>query len=484
MCCDDRCETSSETFIFKSCRYSLDIPTIFDFRILYNYEYIIKFENFPDNELSPELIALVFSHKAAQNNDESVKEKTLPPVNDYRKSLPVIFLRSELKCVDLDEKRSDVPFYNLQKFKEIVKQQTSSSENSKAVTASENDILESQVKTISNANIKKLPKNKLLNAVNLQDLEWREQILDTTKVPSYYAKLSKIRLTGLVVATAVAGYIMAPAAFNVTSFAAVTVGTGLMSGAANSFNQFFEVPFDSQMSRTKNRVLVKGFISELHAVSFAIASGIAGLSILFFWTNALTVSLGAMNLFLYACVYTPMKRYSIINTWIGSFVGAIPPMMGWAACTGSLDTGAWFMAGLLYAWQFPHFNALSWNLRPDYSRAGYRMMSVINPELCKKTAFRYSIGILVLSSLAPVLDVTTWMFAIDSLPLNAFFVYRSWQFKKNGDSSSSRKLFLLSLIHLPALMILLIISKKHYSRFSEEENTDRKISEISNLNYS
>lgn len=100
---------------------------------------------------------------------------------------------------------------------------------------------------------------------------------------------------------------------------------------------------------------------------------------LHYGVNGLTASLGAANLLLYTCVYTPMKRYSILNTWVGSVVGAIPPLMGWAGCSGNLEAGAWIMAGLLYAWQFPHFNALSWNLRPDYSRAGYRMMAVTNP---------------------------------------------------------------------------------------------------------
>lgn len=97
--------------------------------------------------------------------------------------------------------------------------------------------------------------------------------------------------------------------------------------------------------------------------------------------------------------------------------------MGWAACQGSLDAGAFVMAGLLYAWQFPHFNALSWNLRPDYSRAGYRMMAVTNPGLCRRTALRYTLAITALSSLSPVLDVSNWQFAALSLPLNAYFSY-------------------------------------------------------------
>ena len=125
-------------------------------------------------------------------------------------------------------------------------------------------------------------------------------------------------------------------------------------------------------------------------------------------------------------------------------------------------SGAWLLAGIMFAWQFPHFNALSWNLRPDYSRAGYRMMSVINPILCKKVALRYSIGMIGLCTMAPMLDVTTWTFAADSLPVNTYLTYLAYEFYKKGDSNSSRKLFRFTLIHIPLLMTLMLISKKHY----------------------
>lgn len=128
-------------------------------------------------------------------------------------------------------------------------------------------------------------------------------------------------------------------------------------------------------------------------------------------------------------------------------------MMGWAACDGTLGTGAWVLAGILYAWQFPHFNALSWNLRPDYSRAGYRMMSVTNPgtprfiinllssknlnrlnyhynfvtiifsDLCRKTAFRYTVALALLSCSAPFCDMTNAYFPLQTLPLNMYFAY-------------------------------------------------------------
>ncbi|KAK2586470.1 hypothetical protein KPH14_010742 [Odynerus spinipes] len=268
-----------------------------------------------------------------------------------------------------------------------------------------------------------------------QEPEWRPMQVELAHLHKYCLKLSKIRLT------------------------------------SNSVNQFFEVPFDAQMSRTKNRVLVLGQLTPAYAVLFATISGVSGLSILYSQVNTVTALLGALNLVLYTLIYTPMKRVSILNTWVGSIVGAIPPLMGWAGCVGDIMApGAWIMSGLLYAWQFPHFNALSWNLRPDYSRAGYRMMSVTNPSLCRRTALRYTAALMGLCYLAPALDVTNWWFAAMSTPLNGYFLYLAWQFYRNSDSASSRKLFRFSLVYLPALMILLLINKKYW--FIGKKRTD------------
>ena len=112
--------------------------------------------------------------------------------------------------------------------------------------------------------------------------------------------------------------------------------------------------------------------------------------------------------------------------------------MGWAGCVNSIASpGAWIMSGILFAWQFPHFNALSWNLRPDYSKAGYRMMAISNPDLCRRTALRYTGALMVLSYLAPVLDVTNWWFALASTPLNTYFLkLGKLQFLKSNSFSS------------------------------------------------
>lgn len=118
------------------------------------------------------------------------------------------------------------------------------------------------------------------------------------------------------------------------------------------------------------------------------------------------------------------------------------------------------MGAILYSWQFPHFHALSWNLRNDYARAGYRMISIINPRVCTSSALIHTIALTGMCSiLAPLCELTTWNFAIDSLPFNLYFMYLALKFKMNQDSNSSRKLFRYSLIYLPAIILFLFITK-------------------------
>nr|XP_005495158.1 protoheme IX farnesyltransferase, mitochondrial isoform X2 [Zonotrichia albicollis] len=297
-------------------------------------------------------------------------------------------------------------------------------------------------------------------AESKEDRQWKEMKLRLDDLPGILARLSKIKLTALVVSTASTGFAMAPVPFELTCFLLASLGTGLASCAANSINQFFEVPFDSNMNRTKNRPLVRGQISPLLAVCFAACCGIPGVALLTLGVNPLTGALGAFNIFLYTCCYTPLKRMSIANTWVGAVVGAIPPIMGWTAATGSLDAGALLLGGILYSWQFPHFNALSWGLREDYSRGGYCMMSVTHPGLCRRVALRHCLALIGLSAVAPVLNITTWTFPIISLPINLYISYLGFRFYRDADRSSSRKLFFCSLWHLPLLLLVMFTCKK------------------------
>lgn len=291
--------------------------------------------------------------------------------------------------------------------------------------------------------------------------------LNSTTLPKIYRQLAKAQLTFLVTLTAMAGYALCPASLatstSVTTLLAMTTGTALCSASANALNQLVESPYDAQMPRTRNRPLPTRSVTPLHAATFATLCGAGGVGALAA-INPLTAFLGFSNIALYAGMYTPLKRVSIVNTWVGSLVGALPPLMGWAACTGTLnlltDMPAWTLAALLFAWQFPHFNSLSHSLSKEYARGGYKMMSVTNPSLNKRTSLRYAIALLPICSLwLPWTGVVHWSYALLSAPINASLIYAAFAFWRKGGEKQARFCFWASLIHLPAILLLAMACK-------------------------
>lgn len=300
-----------------------------------------------------------------------------------------------------------------------------------------------------------------------------------------YLALSKSRLATLVVLTTMAGYAMAPGTCSLAASSGspallllwTTVGTASCVMSANTLNQWMEIPFDSQMTRTRGRPLVRWYLSSGHAMLFGLGMGAMGVGMLATLVHPLTAVLGGLNILLYTGVYTPMKRFSIANTWVGSVVGAIPPMMGWTAVTGELGLGAWLLGGLLYAWQFPHFNSLSWALRKDYARAGYRMMVVTDPQLNARVSLRYSLALFPLCMGLTYADVTSACFVATSSIPNAVMTYYAWKFWKEGGDQNARKLFMSSLFHLPALILLMLVHKRWPRSDERTQNVDKLVHE-------
>ncbi|KAJ1654496.1 Protoheme IX farnesyltransferase, mitochondrial [Dispira simplex] len=303
-----------------------------------------------------------------------------------------------------------------------------------------------------------------------QPKRWR--LVDPPRLVDHvtlYQELSKAKLASLVVLSTMCGYAVAPGAMHLGTLLYTTVGTALCVGSANTFNQWIEVPYDRQMMRTRNRILVRNALTPLHAFTIGTLAGTAGTTMLWHFVNPLTAVLGGANIILYGLIYTVLKRRSILNTWVGSVVGAIPPMMGWAACMNSLDPGAWLLGAVLYAWQFPHFNSLAWAIRKDYARAGYHMTVNADPQLNARVSFRYSLLLAPLSLLFPYVGVTTWWFAADSMVVNLYMIYTSYRFWQHSSDKTYRPLFFSSLIHLPVYLILLLVHKKSLEEEVEED---------------
>ncbi|KAI1193450.1 UbiA prenyltransferase family-domain-containing protein [Nemania serpens] len=306
---------------------------------------------------------------------------------------------------------------------------------------------------------------------------------------SLFLSLSKPRLTALVVLTAMAPYALYPVpdflspsigldtpSLSPLTLAFLTTGTALCSASANTLNMLYELKWDAMMSRTRNRPLVRGLISQRRALAFAVFAALAGVGGLYFGVNPTVAFLGAANIALYAGVYTPLKRVSWLNTWAGAVVGGIPPLMGWAAAAGEYATGdgsfqellltpeavgGWLFAALLFAWQFPHFMALSWSIRDEYKAAGHQMLCWVNPARNARVALRYSLAFLPICIGLCAAGVTEWSFAFTSLPVNVWLVHQAVKFQRDqGFKGSARGLFWASVWLLPAIMVLALAQKK------------------------
>ncbi|KAK4159439.1 UbiA prenyltransferase family-domain-containing protein [Cladorrhinum sp. PSN259] len=302
--------------------------------------------------------------------------------------------------------------------------------------------------------------------------------------------LSKPRLTVLVVLSAMVPYALYPVPAFLSSAATaapslspltllfLTTGTTLCSAAANALNMLYEPDTDAKMSRTRTRPLVRRLLTTRAAVYFAIGCGVVGTVALYWGVNPTVAFLGATNIALYAGMYTPLKRISAINTWVGAIVGGIPPLMGWAAAAGESATadgtwrellfasdgsslGGWLFAAILFAWQFPHFMPLSWGIREEYKAAGLKMLAWTNPARNSRVALRYSLVFIPLCLGLCAAGVTEWSFAVTSAPVNLWLVNEAVKFwRHEGHKGSAKKLFWASVWHLPVIMVLALAQKK------------------------
>lgn len=344
-----------------------------------------------------------------------------------------------------------------------------------------------------------------------------------------YLALTKPRLAFLVVLTTAAGYSLYPVPSLLSATATqtpslssltllfLTVGTFGTIASANTLNMLFEPAYDAQMSRTRNRPLVRKLISPRNAYLFAAFTAATGVGMLWYGVNPTTAVLGGTNLVLYAFVYTPLKRISVVNTWVGAVVGAIPPLMGWCAAGGqyaaatpptyrpfnsplsslpsAIEDGAivditttsttsalwdemqlllfseqaiggWLLAALLFSWQFPHFNALSHPIRHEYKNAGYRMLVWYHPSRNTRVGLRYSLAMFPICIGLSYVGVTDKYFVLTSSVVNGWMAKEAWKFWRSGGgetkeaAKTARGLFWASVWHLPLVLVLAMCQKQ------------------------
>jgi protoheme IX farnesyltransferase len=268
----------------------------------------------------------------------------------------------------------------------------------------------------------------------------------------------------LVLVTAALGFFLAhcgvPGAWVLRDYWIFTVmllGTLFSCSGASVLNQVIERESDARMGRTKDRPVANGSIPAAEALAFGILMVLAGVTMLALIVNLLTAFLALLTTFLYVVVYTPLKKITWLNTMIGAVPGALPPLGGWAAVTGSLSVEAWILFMIVFLWQHPHFYAIAWMYREDYARAGLKMLPVVEPS--GESTFRQIIVftvVLIAVTLLPVyMGLSGYIYMVGALISGVMFLLSGMKLAKARTVVAARGVIKASVFYLPVILALL-----------------------------
>ncbi len=275
--------------------------------------------------------------------------------------------------------------------------------------------------------------------------------------------LAKIRVNTLVVATTAGGYYMAtPGDVDLARLATTCVGTALVAGGAAAFNQVSERDTDALMDRTRNRPVAGLRMSPGEGRIVAAVLSAAGLGILGATVSMLAMGVALATLVSYVLCYTPLKRYTSFSTVVGAVPGALPPMIGWAAARGSIDELAgWSLFFIMFIWQLPHFLAIAWIYREDYSRAGLPMLPVIDHSgaMTGRQMALWAATLVPVSVMPTVVSLADQTYGIGVLILGLMQFALTVRFAWSRTKTNARVVFSASIIYLPLLWALMAVAK-------------------------
>ena len=278
---------------------------------------------------------------------------------------------------------------------------------------------------------------------------------------SSFIEITKLRLSVSVVFSSVISYLIGMSEFDFEIFSYLVVGGLMMVSASNIFNQVIERDLDALMQRTKGRPLPMGQISVNNALVLGFTFVIAGLTFLYI-ISPLCAMLGAISIFIYACVYTPLKLITPLSVFVGAIPGAIPFMLGWVAATNELGVEALALFLMQFFWQFPHFWAIAWWQNDEYEKAGFKMLPTGRKD--KSTTFQiifYSFWAIIMS-IVPYFNVTgdlslsTYGLVI-VLMLGMFLLFYSFQLFKTSTTQNAKVLMYVSILYLTLVQIVYLI---------------------------
>jgi protoheme IX farnesyltransferase len=279
-----------------------------------------------------------------------------------------------------------------------------------------------------------------------------------------YLELTKPRITCFILMSTAIGFVCGMnlgVSWTWVTMLHTLLGTALIASGTAALNQWYEREADAKMDRTSARPIPSGRVTAPHALLFGIFLSIAGFADLWLGANLLTALLGLFTLASYLFLYTPMKQRSPHSTTLGAIPGAMPPLIGFAAASGTLNWNAWILYAILFLWQFPHFYAIAWMYRADYAKAGIRMLPVVEPdgESTSRSMLYFSLALLPISMLPKFFAMAGNFYLAGALVLGLIYVYASLRSVFDCTVLRARQVLFASVLYLPFLYGLLLLDR-------------------------
>ncbi len=277
-----------------------------------------------------------------------------------------------------------------------------------------------------------------------------------------YLELTKPRITLLIlICTAVGYWFGSDPSFHWTILTHALLGTALLASGTSALNQWYEVDSDAKMLRTRKRPLPAGRMKRSHALAFGLLLSAAGFVDLWYGTNLQAAAFALLTLLVYLLVYTPLKQRSSACTTVGAIPGAMPPLIGYAAAGHGIDCRALALFLILFVRQFPHFDAIAWLYRDDYTRGGIRMLPVVDPdgESTGKRVVVCSLILIPISLIPIILGMTSSPYAVPAIAAGLGVFYFGARLKREKTSTRARALLLATVFYLPLLFAAMMIDR-------------------------
>ncbi len=292
----------------------------------------------------------------------------------------------------------------------------------------------------------------------------REAVEDSTSVLTrikVYAAFTKMRLASLVVFSAVVSYLYAAPSINFLQLIILSIGGFLVTGAANGMNQIIEKDYDKLMDRTANRPIPSGEMSVLEGIILVATTGTLGIFLLGYFLNPLSGLLGALAMFVYAGIYTPLKRKTSWAVIVGAFPGAIPPLLGYVAVTGKFGLVPGILFIIQFAWQLPHFWSIAWKLNDDYTKGGFHLLPIngLKDKASATVILLTSLAMIPAGLLPYYFGETSIYSAIVITALAFWMVYYSAKLFSTLDDKMALKIMFASFAYLPLAQLALMFDK-------------------------